>query len=175
VQDVETGKPKLRQRGYVYQKGKKKGDQWNPMERTYGRYRIDVPGIHKQKEVRIALGYCRDELDAMLKLQREMTDAGVRDLEKVRECISSTASFREQAAWWVAEMSAGRIVNAKKRELIDPNTINAYQNAVAYLNDQVGNLPLASIDNWQDKTLISQDEVRVQGRWPATLLRQNHI
>src|SRR5258707_8557368 len=53
-------------------------------------------------------------------------------------------------------MSAGRIVNAKKRELIDPNTINAYQNAVAYLNDQVGNLPLASIDNRQAKTLISK-------------------
>ncbi len=166
VQDVETGKPKLRQRGYVYQKGKKKGDEWNPTERTYGRYRIDIPGVHRQKEVRIALGYCHDELDAMLKLQQEMTDAGVRALEKVRECISSTASFREQAAWWVAEMSAGRIVNAKKRELIDPNTINAYQNAVAYLNDQVGNLPLASIDNPQAKTLISKmkSECRADGQ-----------
>jgi hypothetical protein len=154
VQDVETGKPKLRQRGYVYQKGKKKGDEWNPTERAYGRYRIDVPRVHKQKEVRIALGYCRDELDAVLKLQEEMTKAGVRDLEKVRERISPTASFREQAAWWIAEMSAGRIVNTKKREVIDPNTINAYQNAVAYLNDQIGDMPLALIDNPQAKTLI---------------------
>src|SRR5258705_12688770 len=63
-------------------------------------------------------------------------------------------------------MSAGRIVNAKKRELIDPNTINAYQNAVAYLNDQVGNLPLASIDNPQAKTLISKmkSECRADGQ-----------
>ena len=38
AQDVETGKPTLRQRGYVYQKGKKKGDSWNPQERAYGRY-----------------------------------------------------------------------------------------------------------------------------------------
>jgi hypothetical protein len=58
-------------------------------------------------------------LDAVLKLQEEMTNAGVRDLEKVRERISPT--FREQAAWWVAEMPAVRIVNAKKRDLIDPN------------------------------------------------------
>jgi hypothetical protein len=65
VQDVETGKPTLCQRGYVYQKGKKKGDSWNRQERAYGRYRINVPGKHGQKEVRAALGYCRDEIDAV--------------------------------------------------------------------------------------------------------------
>ena len=75
VQDTESGKPALRQRGHVYQKGKKKGDAWNPHERSYGRYRIDVPGEHTQKEVRVALGYCRDEIDAMLKLRDEMNQA----------------------------------------------------------------------------------------------------
>lgn len=156
VQDVETGKPKLRQRGYVYQKGMKRGDLWNPKERAYGRYRIDVPGEHGQKEVRVALGYCCDELDAMLRLQEERAKAGVLNLEKVRECISPTATFREQAAWWIAEMSAGRIVHAKKRETIDPNTINAYQTAVAYLNDLIGDMPLVSIDNPQARTLIAK-------------------
>lgn len=88
VRDVETGRPKLRQRGYVYQKGRRKGDPWNPNERAYGRYRIDVPGEHEQKEVRVALGYCRDEMDAMLRLQEERAKAWVLDLTKVRECIS---------------------------------------------------------------------------------------
>lgn len=50
MQDVETGKPKPRQRGYVYQKGRKKGDLWNPQERAYGRYRIDVPGEYDQRK-----------------------------------------------------------------------------------------------------------------------------
>jgi integrase len=156
AQDVETGKPKPRQRGYVYQKERKKGESWNPQERAYGRYRIDVPGEHDQKEVRVALGYCRDEMDAMLRLQEEMEKAEVLDLDKVRERLSPVVTFRTQAAWWIAEMSAGRIVHAKKRELIDPNTINAYRNAVAYLNDQIGDLPLASIDNPQAKTLIAK-------------------
>jgi len=132
AQDVETGKPKLRQRGYVYQKGRKKGEPWNPQERAYGRYRIDIPGEHDQKEVRVALGYCRDEIDAMLNLQKEMEKAGVLDLDKIRESISPTITFREQAAWWIAEMEAGRIVHAKRREPIDPNTIDAYGTAGAF-------------------------------------------
>ena len=73
VQDVESGKPAIRQRGYVYQKGRKKGEPWKSKEPTYGRYRVDVPGEHGQKEVRVALGYCRDEMAAMLKLQVRLT------------------------------------------------------------------------------------------------------
>ena len=156
VQDTESGKPALRQRGHVYQKGKKKGDAWNPHERAYGRFRIDVPGEHEQKEIRVALGYCRDELDAMLKLRDEMNQAGALDLNKVRECLAPAVTFRAQAKWWISEMTAGRIINAKKRELIDPNTIAAYHTAVAYLNQQVGDMLLASIDNPQAKTLIAK-------------------
>ena len=156
LQDVETGKPALRQRGYVYQKGKKKGEPWNPQGRAYGRYRIDVPGEHKQKEVRVALGYCHDEMDAMLSLQKEMEKVGVLDLDKVRERLSPTTTFRAQAKWWIAEMVAGRIVHAKKREQIDPNTIDAYQTAVACLNNFIGDMPLASIDNPEARTLIAR-------------------
>jgi integrase len=156
VQDVETGKPKLRQRGYVYQRGKRKGEPWDPKERAYGRYRIDVPGQHGQKEVRVALGYCHDELDAMLSLQREMDTAGVLDLDKIRERISTATTFRQQAKWWISEMTSGQIVHAKKREAIEPNTINSYQNAVSCLNGLLGDTPLASIDNPEAKTLIAK-------------------
>jgi integrase len=117
---------------------------------------MDVPGQRKQKEVRVALGYCRDKMDAMLKLQEESGKAGVLNLDKVRECISPTTKFRDQAAWWINEMSEGQILHAKKREPIDPNTIHSYQNAAAYLNDQIGDVPLASIDNPQAKTIITK-------------------
>jgi integrase len=165
LQDVETGKPTLRQRGYVYQKGKKKGDPWSPGERAYGRYRIDVPGKHGQKEVRVALGYCRDEIDAMFKLRNEMKEAGVLDIEKVRERLSAATTFRRQAAWWIEEMVDGHIVSAKKREPIDPNTINSYRNAVTYLNELIGDMPLASIENPQAKTIIAKmkSELRKDG------------
>ncbi len=155
IPDVETGKPKPRQRGYVYQKGKKKGDPWNPKERAYGRYRIDVPGEHRQKEVRVALGYCRDEMDAMLRLQEEMEKAGVLDLDKVRERLSPVVTFRTQAAWWLEAITSGEVVHSKKRTQIITNTIDSYSTAVAYLNEQIGDVPLASIDNPEAKALIT--------------------
>jgi len=86
----------------------------------------------------------------------EMQKAGVTNLEKVRERISPTRTFRIQAEWWIAEMTMGRIVNSKKREPIDPNTIHAYQTAVTYLNDLIGELPLATIDNPEARTVVEK-------------------
>jgi hypothetical protein len=54
----------------------------------------------------------------MLKLQNAMKDAGVLDAAKLRERIMGTATFAQQAEWMIAEMKAGRIVNAKTRERI---------------------------------------------------------
>jgi integrase len=155
VQDLETGKPVPRQRGYVYQKGRKKGDPWNPKERAYGRYRTDVPGEHNQKEVRVALGYCRNEMDAMLRLQEEMEKAGVLDLNKVRERLSPFVNFRTQASWWLEAMTSGEVVHSKKRTQIVANTICSYSIAIAYLNEQIGDMPLASIDNPEAKALVT--------------------
>jgi integrase len=162
VQDVETGKPVPRQRGYVYQKGSKKGDPWNPKERAYGRYRIDVPGEHGLKEVRVALGYCRDEMDAMLRLQEEMEKAGVLDLDKVRERLSPVFNFRTQAAWWLEAITSGEVVHSRKRTRIIANTIGSYSTAVAYLNEQIGDMPLASIDNPEAKALITTMKAAVK-------------
>ncbi len=155
VQDVESGKPAIRQRGYVYQKGRKRGEPWNSKGRTYGRYRVDVPGGHGQQEVRVALGYCRDEMDAMLKLQAEMNKAGVLDIERVRERITSSVTFRTQAAWWIQAITTGEVVHSKKRTQITANTVDSYSTAIAYLNEQIGDMPLASIDNPEAKALIT--------------------
>ena len=162
VQDVETGKPVPRQRGYVYQKGSKKGDPWNPKERAYGRYRIDVPGEHRQKEVRVALGYCRAEMDAMLRLQEEMEKAGVLDLDKVRERLLPVVNFRTQAAWWLEAITSGEVLHSRKRTRIIANTIGSYSTAVAYLNEQIGDMPLASIDNPEAKGLITTMKAAVK-------------
>jgi hypothetical protein len=144
VEDVESGKPAIKQRGYVYQKGRKKGGPWNPKERAYGRYRIDVPGEHRQKEVRVALGCCREEMDARLRLQAEMEKVGVLDLDKVRERLSPVVNFRTQASWWLEAITSGEVVHSRKRTQIIANTIGSYSTAVAYLNEQIGDIPLTT-------------------------------
>ena len=151
-----VGQQEVRQHGYVYQKKRKQSDKWIPTERAYGRYRVDVPGKPGQSEVRVALGFCRDRISAMLKLQNAMSDAGVLDAAKLRERISSTATFAQQAQWMIAEMKAGRIVNGKTRERIGDRTIDFYSTAIAYLSEVLGEKPLAGIDNAQARELVSR-------------------
>ncbi len=92
----------------------------------------------------------------MLKLQNAMKDAGVLDAAKLRERIMGTATFAQQAEWMIAEMKAGRIVNAKTRERIGDRTIDFYSTAVAYLSDVLGAKPVAAIDNAQARELVSR-------------------
>jgi hypothetical protein len=93
-------------------------------------------------------------MSAMLKLHQVMQEAGVLDVEKVRERITPVTTFEKQAAWWLAEITAGRIVNSKTRKPFRTNTIDAYSTAVAYLNGVVGNIALASLDNPEARELV---------------------
>jgi integrase len=157
--------PEIRQRGYVYQKGRKKTDPWVPTQRAYGFYRIDVPGQTKQREVRVPLGFRRDKKSAELELHREMQKAGVLDPEKIQERITPTTTFREQAEWWIGEIKAERIVNKKTREPIGERTIDYYSKAVAYLNGVVGEQPLAALDNPEARDLVARmkSEIKPDG------------
>jgi integrase len=148
--------PEIRQRGHVYQKGRKKSDPWLVTQRAYGFFRMDVPGQARRAEVRIPLGFCRDRMSAMLRLHEAMRKAGVLDAEKVRERITLVTTFEAQAAWWLAEIKAGRIVNSKTRKPIRANTVDAYSTAIAYLNVVVGSMFLASLDNLEARELISR-------------------
>jgi integrase len=149
-------KPEIRQRGYVYQKDRKQSDPWLPTQRAYGFFRMDSPGQTKQVEVRPALGFCRDRMGAMLRLHEVMQEAGVLDVEKIRERITPVTTFESQAAWWLAEIKAGRIVNSKTRKPIRINTTDYYSTAVAYLNEVVGDNPLSSLDNPEARELVSK-------------------
>ena len=104
-----NAQPEIRQRGSVYQKGRKLSDPWLPTQRAYGFFRVDAPGQTKQVEVRSPLGFCRDRMSAMLRLHQAMQEAGVLDVEKIRERITPVTTFEAQAAWWLAEIKAGRV------------------------------------------------------------------
>jgi hypothetical protein len=59
----------------------------------------------------------------------------------------SGRNLETQAAWWLEEIKAGRIVNSKTRKPIRANTFDAYSTAISYLNGVLGNKSLASLDN----------------------------
>jgi len=92
----------------------------------------------------------------MLKLREAMKKAGVLGVEKIRERIAPITTFEAQAAWWLAEIRAGRIVNSKTRKPMRANTIDAYSTAIAYLNGVIGNNALAALDNSEAQKLVSR-------------------
>jgi integrase len=151
-----NAKPEIRQRGHVYQKCRRHSDPWLPSQRAYGFFRIDVPGQSKQGQIRVPLGFCRDRMSAMLKLHQVMQAAGVLDVERIRERITPVTTFESQAAWWLAEIKAGRIVNSKTRRPIRTNTTDYYSTAVVYLTEVIGNNALASLDNPEARQLVSK-------------------
>jgi integrase len=124
---------------------------------------MDVPGQTKQVEVRVPLGLCRDRTSAMLKLREVMQGAGVLDVQKIRERITPVTTFKAQAAWWLAEIKAGRIVNSKTRKTIRANTVDAYSTAIAYLNGVVGSYALASLDNPEARELVASMKIEKVG------------
>jgi integrase len=95
-------------------------------------------------------------MSAMLRLHEAMRKARVLDVEKIRERITFSTTFEAQAAWWLAEIKAGRIVNSKTRKPIRANTVDAYSTGVAYLNGVVGSMSLASLDNPEARELVAR-------------------
>jgi hypothetical protein len=166
VASSKLAAPEIRQRGMVYQKGRKQSDAWFPTERACGYFRVDIPGEAKQKEIRIALGLCRDKMSAMLKLREQMEEADVLDSGKIRERISPVITFQSQSVWMLAEMKAGRIVNRKTRKQIRSRTISGYTTAIAYLCGVVGDKALASLDNPEARELVAKmkAERKVNGK-----------
>jgi len=70
------------------------------------------------------------------KIQQVMREAGVLSGEKIRERITPVITFETQAAWWIGEIKAGRIVNSKTRKLIRPRTIDGYSTAAGAISLQ---------------------------------------
>jgi integrase len=53
-------------------------------------------------------------------------------------------------------------VHSRKRTQIIANTVDSYSTAVAYLNEQIGDMPLASIDNPEAKASITTMKTAVK-------------
>jgi hypothetical protein len=65
-----------------------------------------------------------------------MREAGVLCVEKIRERITPVITFETQAARWIGEIKARRIVNSKTRKLIRPRTIDGYSTAAGAISLQ---------------------------------------
>lgn len=145
------------QQGSVFQKGMNSKDKWDSKMVAYGRYWVDDEPDQPQKRVVVSLGVCRTKTEARRLLFEHLQKTGVNDLSKMQErIVDPITSFREQAKWMIAEIKAARILHARKRTPIRTRTIDAYANAVTYLNEVLGDQPLSAIGNAQARALVAR-------------------
>jgi integrase len=119
----------------------------------YGRYWKDQPGQHERLRIVVSLGDVTQTV-AERNLRDHILKAQVDSPETFVEVTSPTTTFKKQANWWLDEMRAGRIVSRKKRKPIKPATLAGYQAAVNWLNETIGDTPLADIKNEVAKQLV---------------------
>ena len=119
----------------------------------YGRYWVDQPGQHERLRRVVSFGEITQTM-AERKLRDHIRETQVDSPQTFVEVTSPTATFKQQAQWWLDEMRAGRIVSRKKRKPIKPATLAGYQAAVNWLNETIGDRTLADIKNEVAKQLI---------------------
>src|SRR6266481_4073659 len=125
------------------------------------RRRIDVQECIRTSELLLVAR--QSQLPSSDKVQLNFPPRnGINDREKLEFALQpSEITFRSQAAWWLPEIASGRLKSRqrnKRGQKIRVSTLDAYTTAVAYLNEKIGDLTLATFDNGEMKELISTME-----------------
>lgn len=121
------------------------------------RFWLDVPGREKRvyKSVRICPVHgpgSLNKFEQKRRLKEIIAEFGANSEEVFREAeaVNLGTTFKEQAERWFKE------VQTRKRRPIKPRTADAWATYLSYINAQIGEMPLASVNNLAVKELIAK-------------------
>jgi len=120
----------------------------------YGRYWKDIPGQQARQRLSVSFGKVT-WTEAERKLRVHIIATGVDSVETFNEVTGPLTTFREQAQWWLKEIRAGHILSKKRRTPMRSATIAGYESAVMWLNNVVGNKPVAEVKNEAARELVT--------------------
>jgi integrase len=143
------------QAGYVWQKNQNGSKQWDAIAPSYGQVWIDIPGKENRERKFYQLGVCRTKSEAKRKLKEMIERDGINSTVEIAQSIDS-ATFRQQADWWIKAIEDGRVLHRRKRTKMKPATIAGYKCGVAWLAPHIGDTPLANIKNATAKELVAR-------------------
>ena len=150
------------QTGYVWQKNQNGSKEWNSSAPAYGQVWVDVPGKDRQRKF-YQLGVCRTKSEAKRRLKEMIGKDGINSTVDIAQSIDS-ATFSQQAEWWIKAIEDGRVLHRGKRTRIRPATIAGYKSAIEWMSPHIGNTPLANIKNAAPKELVASRTVRQDSR-----------
>lgn len=131
---------RIGQDGSVFQRGFAK--EWNPAVTAFGRYWIDVRGCEQRKRRTVSLGVCSSRSLARRKLREHIEREGINSKLYFNRNAAPAVSFGEQAAKWIAAMSA------RRRKPVKPATIHGWQHALdKWILPHLGDRLLADVSN----------------------------
>ena len=105
------------QQGYVYQKGRRKSDPWQPKELAFVQFYRDVPGEPDQRHVALCLGHCRTRSIAERTAAEKLQELGVNSTQTFIEATSNI-TFRQQAEIWLKSLET------RRRDPLEQTTID---------------------------------------------------
>lgn len=136
------------QRGYVFQKGRKRSDAWQPKEAAYVQFWRDVPGEDEPKKEKLCLGICRTRTIAERAAVEKLEQLGI---NSTRTFIESTTNitFKDQAETWLKSLGN------RKRNPLEQTTIDTRRYALdKWMYPFFGGRLLADINNLALKEFV---------------------
>src|SRR5467141_7908 len=92
------------QKGYVFQKGRKRSDAWQPEEPAFVQFWRDVPGQDQPTKEAVHLGLCRTRTIAERAAAEKLEQLGINSARTFIEA-TSTVSFKGQGEIWLKSLA----------------------------------------------------------------------
>jgi len=137
------------QKGYVFQKGRKRSDAWQPEEPAFVQFWRDVPGQHQPTKEAVHLGLCRTRTIAERAAAEKLEQLGINSTQTFIEATTNI-TFNEQAEIWLKACA-----NRKKRPL-EQTTLDTRRYALdKWMYPFFGDKLLANIHNAAMKEFVN--------------------
>jgi len=147
------------QKGYVFQKGRKRSDAWHPEEPAFVQFWRDVPGQDQPTKEAVHLGLCRTRTIAERAAAEKLEQLGINSTQTFIEATTNI-TFSEQAEIWLKECA-----NRKKRPL-EQTTLDTRRYALdKWMYPFFGDKLLANIHNAAMKEFVNH----IANLSPATI------
>jgi|SRR5579862_4850 len=111
------------QKGYIFQKGRKRSDAWLPSEPAYVQFWRDIPGQDEPKKEKACLGLCRTRTIAERTAAEKLEQLGINSAQTFVE-TTSTVTFKDQGEIWLKSLSS------RKRNPLEQTTIDTRRYAL---------------------------------------------
>jgi hypothetical protein len=153
------------QQGYVYQKGRKRGDAWLPRELAYVQFWADIPGQEQKRRHDLALGICRTRTIAERAAAEKLEQLGINSAQTFIESTSNI-TFQQQAEIWLKSLAN------RKRNPIEQTTIDTRRYALdKWIYPFFEGKLLADVNNRAMKELVEY----ISALSPATIRGYSNI